>query len=166
MAVELKDSAAYASTADLPTTKAEPQTLEGTAALSFDEGKTSPGLGTRLLLTAQADAEDNGLWGVTSNESFGGSGTFGGSGNFGEGAGWALKRPVDADTDAEINHGMMVPVSAGPFYVLTTHDPIEVGTTPQTFLPITANPVGPAGGHLAGTYADPSVIAGGTNNFS
>lgn len=167
--LDLKDFAARATVEPLAVTKAEAKTLEGTAPLMVD-GAVPP-VASRILLKDQTAPEQNGLYEPTSNESFGGEGNFGGSGNFGEGEGWVLQRTADADTTEEVTKGMLVPVEAGDVnantsWVQLTEDPIEVGTTPQTFLPITANPVGPAGGHLAGTYADPEVVAGGSNNFS
>lgn len=140
MAVELKDAVAYASTEPLTPESAEAQKLTGTAPLAFNG--SSVGDGARLLLKDQADASQNGLWEVTENESFGGAGVFGeGPGNFGEGEGWELERPADADSSEEVMHGMLVQAMNGSdtprsSWLLTSPDPVEVGTDDQEFMPL------------------------------
>lgn len=138
MAVELKDPVVYASAAPLTPESAEAQKLEGTDPLVF-EG-SSVGVGARLLLKDQVDASQNGLWEVIENESFGGAGAFGeGAGDFGEGEGWQLERPADADTSEEVKHGMLVQAMNGSTiprssWLLTSPDPVEVGTDDQEFV--------------------------------
>lgn len=167
--LDLKDFASRATTDPIPVVKAEAKTLKGTAPLVVDGAVPVPA--SRLLLKNQEAAEQNGLFEVSENQSFGGNGEFGISGNFAEGEGWTLTRTADADSPEEVTRGMLVPVQEGETFANTswvqlTEDPIEVGTTPQVFEPITALPVGPAGGHLSGTYADPAVVAGGSNSFT
>ena len=167
--LDLKDFASRATAEPIPVVKAEAKVLEGTAPLIVDGGASVPP--ARLLLKNQEAAEQNGLFEVTKNQSFGAEGTFAGSGNFGSGEGWTLTRTADADSPGEVTRGMLVPVQGGDTFANTswvqlTEDPIEIGTTDQIFEPITALPVGPAGGQLSGTYADPEVIAGGANSFS
>lgn len=166
--LDLKDFTSRATAEPLAVTKAEAKTLEGTAPLVVD-GAVPP-IASRILLKNQVAPEQNGLYEPTSNQSFGGEGTFGGSGIFGVGEGWKLQRTTDADGPGEVTKGMLVPVQEGDVnantsWVQLEEDPIEVGTTDQVFEPITGLPVGPAGGHLAGTYANPEVVAGGSNTF-
>jgi hypothetical protein len=139
VAVELKDAAEFVSSSPITPEVAEAQKLAGTAPLVF-QGATV-GDGTRLLLVVQEDASQNGLWEVTENETFGGTGDFGGSGNFGEGEGWELERTADANSSEEVKHGMLVPVMDGTqvprsAWLLNAPDPVEVGTDDQTFLPL------------------------------
>jgi hypothetical protein len=73
--------------------------------------------GDRVLVKDQTAAEENGIWVVASGV-------------------WA--RADDADEDSEVSSGMALWVSegdsnAGMRYVLTTPDPITVGTTPLVF---------------------------------
>jgi hypothetical protein len=73
--------------------------------------------GDRVLVKDQTAAEENGIWVVASGV-------------------WA--RADDADEDSEVSSGMALWVSegddnAGLRYVLTTPDPITVGTTPLVF---------------------------------
>lgn len=169
MAVELKDPVTAASEVSVTVTKATATTLEGTAPLAID-GSGFP-ISTRLLLKDQATEAQNGIYGVTTLEAFGGEGTFGGAGNFGEGSKWVLTRTTDADSTEEVKRGMLVPVSGGDVnqrtsWVLTSNDPVTVGTTAQTFAALFATPGGVAGGDLGGTYSEPAVVSGGENSFT
>src|SRR4029077_14291668 len=73
--------------------------------------------GDRVLVKDQTAAEENGIWVVASGV-------------------WA--RADDADEDSEVSSGMALWISegddnAGMRFVLTTPDPITVGTTPLVF---------------------------------
>lgn len=169
MAVELKDPVSAASEVPVTVSKATATTLEGTAPLTID-GSGFP-VGARLLLKDQVTEAQNGIYSVTTLEAFGGEGNFGGSGNFGEGSKWLLTRTTDADSTEEVKRGMLVPVSAGDVaqrttWLLTSADPITVGTSAQTFAALFAIPGGMAGGDLDGTYSEPAVVSGGENSFT
>lgn len=74
--------------------------------------------GLRVLLTAQTDATQNGIYSVVT--------------------GTGLVRASDANTDAEITSGMLVGVSGGDLlnqtiWMLMTADPITLGTTELEF---------------------------------
>jgi hypothetical protein len=169
MAVELKDPVTAASEIPVTVSKATATTLEGTAPLAID-GSGFP-VGTRLLLKDQVSEAQNGIYGVTTLECLGGEGELGGSGKLGEGENWVLTRTSDADSTEEVKRGMLVPVSGGDVnqrtsWMLTSNDPITVGTTAQTFAALFATPGGVAGGDLDGTYSEPSVVSGGSNSFT
>lgn len=78
--------------------------------------------GDRVLVTAQTDAEDNGVYVVSTG---------------------AWPRAEDADDDAEVTTGLsFVRVLEGDVYAdhafaLTTPAPVALGTTPLTFIPTT-----------------------------
>lgn len=158
--LDAKLPAWQASTKAVSPTKAEAKVLSGTAPLVIDGGGL--GSGKRVLLKDQAKAEQNGLFEVTANEAFAGTGLFAGTGKFAVGSEWVLTRTADADSSGEVTDGMLVPVEDGETnqqtsWIQRTPGPIEVGVTAQTFEALTAGSRGTAGGDLVGTYSKPSV---------
>ncbi len=98
--------------------------------------------GDRILETAQAAGENNGIWVVNT------------------GGGWA--RATDADASSEVSPGLLVAVAEGTRYAssvwaLTTIGPITLGTTPLTFVQVGAHVVLDA----ATTYSIPQRDANG-----
>lgn len=84
--------------------------------------------GDRVLVKNQTTASENGIY------------VFNGAGN-------AMTRATDADADAEVTHGMSTYVVEGTInqrtgWLLSTNDPIVVGTTSLTFVQVpTPDPV-------------------------
>lgn len=167
--LSVKNPVSYASTANLTTTAEAEKTLEGNCPLEID-GVPAPAIGARVLLKNQTTEKRNGIYEVTKDEAFGGEGKFGeGSGKFGEGEKWKLTRTSDADEESEVKQGMFVLITSGTVnanttWILTTENPIVIGTTNQTFAAFTAQPIGAAGGDLSGTYPNPQIKEGAIVN--
>ncbi len=121
-------------------------TTAGTLATSFENGDTIDGVvlatGDRILVKDQATASQNGIYVVAASGS--------------------PARAADADANAEVTSGLAVFVEEGTAngnqqWVLTTDNPITVGTTNLTFAQVGAQGGAPtAGGGLtlaSNTYA-------------
>jgi hypothetical protein len=124
----LKDPVDVATTGDI--VLSGPQTIDGFAVSD----------GTRVLVKDQSLPEQNGIWTASSGV-------------------WT--RAVDADEDSEVSNGMALWVSYGDAntgmrYVLTTPDPITVGTTPLVF---TLDSAPGGSGSMTGT-ADHITVTG------
>lgn len=159
--LDAKLPAWQASTKAITPTKAEAKVLEGKAPLVIDGGGLNSGV--RVLLKNQTKQEQNGLFEITTNEAFAGSGNFAGSGKFGVGDGWTLTRTADADSSGEVTEGMLVQVEDGETnqrtsWIQRSPGPIEVGVSPQSFEALSALPSGPfQEGQLESTYVAPLI---------
>lgn len=159
--LDAKLPAWQATTKALSVTKAEAKALEGKAPLVIDGGGL--GSGTRVLLKNQTKTEQNGLFEVTANETFAGTGKFAGSGSFAKGEGWTLSRTADADSSGEVTEGMLVQIEDGETnqrtsWIQRSPGPIEVGVSAQTFEALSALPGGQiTKGELENTYVAPLI---------
>ena len=102
-------------------------TTAGTLATDFENGDTIDGVvlatGNRILLKDQSTASANGIYVVA--------------------ASGAPTRATDFDADAEVTAGCVIPVTEGTangdkLFILTTNDPITVGSTGLAFSTLTA----------------------------
>lgn len=121
--LDIKTSVRVATTATL--TLSGPQTIDGVAVVA----------GNRVLVKNQTSADTNGLYLVAAG---------------------AWVRTLDANTSAEVTSGLFTFVEEGTAnastgWVLTTPDPIVLGTTPLAFSQFSGAGVGGSG--TAGTYA-------------
>lgn len=135
--VDWKDSVRVATTAAL------------TLASDFENGDTVDGValatGDRILIKDQAAASANGIYTVN--------------------ASGAPTRAVDANTSAEVTSGMAVWVTEGTTngdtgWVLTTNDPITLGTTGLSFTQFSGSGQITAGAGLTKTGNTIDVVAG------
>jgi hypothetical protein len=120
-------------------------TAPGTLASSFANGSVIDGVtlatGNRILIKDQVTGSENGIYTVN--------------------ASGAPTRATDADTNADVNAGMFVFVSEGTVngddgYVLTTNDPITLGSTVLTFTQFSG----------AGTYTASNGVSLTGSNFT
>lgn len=125
---DFKASVRVATTAALPTVTASGTGVGKTLTASAVGVLTVDGVATvlndRILVKNQATGADNGIYKVTTE------GT--------AGVAFVLTRATDADQDAEVTAGLVVPVAAGTVnadiqFMLTTNDTITVDTTSLTF---------------------------------
>jgi len=126
-------------------------TAAGTLATSFANGQVVDGVtlatGNRILVKNQATGSDNGLYTVNATG--------------------APTRSTDADISAEVTAGLAVFVTEGSTnadsgWILTTDDPIVVGTTALVFTQFTALGQITAGAGLTKTGSTIDVV--GTTN--
>jgi hypothetical protein len=126
-----KDAARAATTAALPAATYDNGTAGVGATLTADVNGALPSidgiglsLNDRVLVKNQVSGLENGIYTVTA---------------LGDaGSPWVLTRAEDADEDSEVTQGMFVPVAEGTLngslgFLLTTVDPITVGTTALNF---------------------------------
>lgn len=126
-AVEFVDPGTVFSTLDWKQSVRAATTAAGTLSTDFENGDTVDGVtlatGDRILVKDQSTASENGVYVVQ--------------------ASGAPTRATDADADAEVTAGLTTTVEEGisnadKIFVLTTNDPITVGTTGLTFSEISA----------------------------
>jgi len=126
-----KDAARVATTGALPTSTYDngtsgvgaTLTADANGALASQDG-IALSVNDRILVKNQSTQLENGIYEVT---------------QLGDGSNpWVLTRTTDSDESAEVTQGMFVPVAEGTVngslgFILTTPDPIVVGTTSQNF---------------------------------
>jgi hypothetical protein len=132
--LDVKASCRVATTADIALSGT--QTIDGVSVIA----------GNRILVKNQSTASENGIWVVSAS-------------------GWS--RSTDADTDAEVTTGMFTFIEEGTAngdtgWVLTTNNPIIVGTTALTFAQFSGTGQIEAGDGL--TKTGNTINAVGTSN--
>lgn len=130
--LDVKNSVRAASTANLTLSGA--QTIDGVSVIAGD----------RVLVKDQSTGADNGIYVAAAGA-------------------WA--RATDADTDAEVNAGLFVFVEEGTAngdtgWVLTTDNPITLGTTALTFTQFTGAGTITAGAGMTKTGSTLDVVSG------
>lgn len=127
-------------------------TANGALATAYENGDTIDGVtlatGDRILLKNQTTGSENGIYTVN--------------------ASGAPTRATDADASAEVSAGMAVFVGEGSTngntkYVLTTDDPITLGTTALVFAQIGSGETTVAGAGLTLTGSTVDVVAADTS---
>lgn len=130
-------------------------TVAGTLATSFANGQTIDGVvlitNDRILLKNQVAGADNGIYTVN-------------------GAG-APTRSTDADASAEVKDGMTVAVAEGTVnqnhvFMLTTSNPITLGSTALVFADFGQGTIYTAGNGLTGTTTFTVLADGGSLTVS
>jgi hypothetical protein len=111
--IDWKASVRAATTANVTLAGGAPTTIDGVTLVAND----------RVLVKAQTAGAENGIYKVST---------------LGTGANGTWTRDTDADTSAEVTSGMAVPVNEGTVaadtvWILTTNDPLTLGTTALTF---------------------------------
>lgn len=123
-------------------------TAAGTLATSFANGSVIDGVtlatGNRILIKDQAAGAENGIYTVN--------------------ASGAPTRAIDADSNAEVTSGLTVTVTEGTVngnrvYMLTTDDPITVGTTALVWSQLGGGGDPTMGGDLSGTASNAQIVA-------
>lgn len=122
--LDIKDSVRLASTANIPLSGGASLTVDGVSVANND----------RLLLKDQTTGSENGIYTVS-----------------GIGSSYSLTRSIDANTSSKVTAGLFTFVAEGTLngdygFVLTTNDPIILGTTSLVFTQFSG-----AGQIIAGT---------------
>jgi phage-related tail fiber protein len=130
--LDIKASVRAATTANI--TLSAPQTIDGVSLIAAD----------RVLVKNQTAGQDNGIYTVAAG---------------------AWQRATDADVSAEVNSGMFTfveegAVNLGVGYVLTTANPITLGTTPLVFTQFTGAGTVLAGAGMTKTGNTLDIIGG------
>jgi hypothetical protein len=148
---DYKDSVRAATTAALPANTRSGSVLTASAngALAAVDGVTLV-LNDRVLVKNEATGANNGIYYVSA---------VGDAGNP-----WTLTRATDADANAEVNAGLMVPVEEGTtnadtVWLLSTNNPVTLNTTALTFSQFGGGSGAPTGAQYLVLAADGTLSA-------